>query len=221
MIAIVPNDQDAQKKYKTCEKDIRLEAFQKAIEADTPVSELVVDVDSINVEDSYTGPRLVWPTSSPIDMSTSPSSAVNMETSSFLTIEFVKEVMQHFRDEKLLHRKYVLQILVKAIEHFKKQQTLLRLTLPRETTITSGTAPSSSGNVCGAFTVCGDTHGQYYDLCNIFALNGDPSPQNAYLFNGDFVDRGSFSFETVFTLLCWKLALPNSLFMLRGNHETK
>jgi hypothetical protein len=32
--------------------------------------------------------------------------------------------------------------------------------------------------------VCGDTHGQYYDTLNIFKLNGMPSPENPYLFNG-------------------------------------
>lgn len=35
------------------------------------------------------------------------------------------------------------------------------------------------------------------------------------------MDRGSFSFETVFTLILIKLACPEGLFMLRGNHETK
>jgi serine/threonine-protein phosphatase 5 len=113
----------------------------------------------------------------------------------------------------------VLQVLVKAMEHFKKQPTLLQLHLP----CVPGDSDQDNINsdVAGTLTVCGDTHGQYYDLCNIFAINGEPSPQNAYIFNGDFVDRGSFSFETVFTLLCWKLALPNSIFLLRGNHETK
>jgi serine/threonine-protein phosphatase 5 len=72
----------------------------------------------------------------------------------------------------------------------------------------------------GTITVCGDTHGQFYDVCNIFKINGEPSETNAYLFNGDFVDRGSFSLEVILTLLAWKLALPNCFHLTRGNHET-
>lgn len=35
------------------------------------------------------------------------------------------------------------------------------------------------------FTVCGDVHGQYYDVLNIWELNGLPGPDNPYLFNGE------------------------------------
>lgn len=49
----------------------------------------------------------------------------------------------------------------------------------------------------GHFTVCGDTHGQFYDVLNIFKLNGLPSAQNPYLFNGDFVDRSVSSLQSI------------------------
>lgn len=37
---------------------------------------------------------------------------------------------------------------------------------------------------------------------------------------GDFVDRGAWGLETLLLLAAWKLALPDHVLLLRGNHET-
>lgn len=71
-------------------------------------------------------------------------------------------------------------------------------------------------------TVVGDTHGQYFDVMNLLSerVSGFPSSSNPYVFNGDMVDRGVYSFEVIFALLAIKLADPRSVYILRGNHET-
>jgi len=56
---------------------------------------------------------------------------------------------------------------------------------------------------------------------NIFKINGNPSVDNPYLMNGDFVDRGSFSIEIITTLIAWRLVDSRCMNLSRGNHEAK
>jgi len=71
----------------------------------------------------------------------------------------------------------------------------------------------------GHVNVVGDVHGQFFDLLEIFEQNGLPSAENPFVFNGDFVDRGSFSVEVLLLLLAWKVTCPSFMRLARGNHE--
>ncbi|KAI8470533.1 MAG: phosphatase 5-like protein [Monoraphidium minutum] len=121
-----------------------------------------------------------------------------------MTREFVVAMMEEFKQQRLIHRRFAFQILLEARQVLRELPSLVDIPVPQD----------------GHITVCGDVHGQYYDLLNIFELNGLPSPDNPYLFNGDFVDRGSFSVEVIFTLLGWKVLDPACLHLSRGNHES-
>ena len=128
-----------------------------------------------------------------------------LESIDDVTPEWVVSLMEHQREQKKLHKKYATMIIQKAITIFEPLDSLVDIAIEELEEI----------------TVCGDIHGQYYDLMNIFKINGNPSEENPYLFNGDFIDRGYFSVEVIMLMLAWKVCFPQHFFMSRGNHEAK
>ncbi|NXY68860.1 PPE1 phosphatase, partial [Glareola pratincola] len=135
----------------------------------------------IDVPDSYYGPRLSFP----------------------LTVEDANALLHAFRNEQLLHARYVLQLLSETRRVLKEMPNITHL----------------STSYSKEITVCGDLHGNLDDLLLIFYKNGLPSEQNRYVFNGDFVDRGQNSMEILIILFAFLLIYPNDLHLNRGNHE--
>ncbi|XP_058812985.1 serine/threonine-protein phosphatase 5 [Topomyia yanbarensis] len=181
-----PGDKDAQLKYTECNKVVKKMAFERAIAVDKQeksLLEMCRDLESATIEADYEGPKL---------------------EDGKVTLDFMKCLMEWYKNEKKLHKNFAYRILCEVESLFKKQPSLVDIVVPDES----------------KFTVCGDIHGQFYDLLNIFEINGLPSESNPYLFNGDFVDRGSFSVECIFTLFGFKLLYPNHFFLSRGNHES-
>jgi len=109
-------------------------------------------------------------------------------------------LQKHLFGEGKLYLEDITEIITRATEILLQEPTLLHVEAP--------------------ITVCGDVHGQYYDLIKLFEVGGAPSETN-YLFLGDYVDRGSFSVEVLLHLYSCKINFPKTFHLIRGNHECR
>ncbi|KAG8810420.1 3',5'-cyclic-nucleotide phosphodiesterase (PDEase) (3':5'-CNP) [Serendipita sp. 407] len=109
---------------------------------------------------------------------------------------------RHFYHEGRLHERHALWILQEASKLMRMEQNVLQVTSP--------------------VTICGDIHGQYFDLVHLMSPNlGGSASKTRYLFLGDYVDRGCFGIECVLLLYSLKINYPDNFLLLRGNHECK
>lgn len=112
----------------------------------------------------------------------------------------VDRMISTLMEGRLPEKRYMLELISLAITVFDSEPNILRLDPP--------------------LTICGDSHGQLYDVLHLFELVGMPG-STRYLFLGDYVDRGFYSLELICLFLCLKVKYPRDFFMLRGNHETR
>ncbi|TMW93537.1 hypothetical protein EJD97_011524 [Solanum chilense] len=255
---LCPNDPDATKKLKECEKAVMKLKFEEAISV--PQSQRRSVADSIDYRSVGSGPgssyvptkttavsaaaalmgvlvvymgtkaatmvaaaasaallvvliTFLWgrcsdgffTKSRTLELEVEPQYAGARIEGDVVTLDFVKKMLDDFKNQKNLHKRYAYQIVLQTREMLRALPSLVDIVVPEGK----------------HFTVCGDVHGQFYDLLNIFELNGLPSEDNPYLFNGDFVDRGSFSLEVILTLFAFKCMCPSAIHLARGNHESK
>lgn len=123
-----------------------------------------------------------------------------MSHPSFPEIATLDKQLELLKDCKPLTELEVKELCEKAKEIISKEQNVQPVRCP--------------------VTVCGDIHGQFHDLIELFKIGGN-CPDTNYLFMGDYVDRGYYSVESVTLLVALKVRYRDRITILRGNHESR
>ncbi|KWU41314.1 protein phosphatase 5 [Rhodotorula sp. JG-1b] len=192
VLALEPNNATAKQQFDATQKLIRRLAFEAAIagKEEEPIS--------VSIR------KQLEEGTSPIPSDYTGPRLGGTDASPEITAEFVDEMVQWFKDGQVVPRRTALQILLGAFDVLKEEPTLVDVPIPEGQTV----------------DVIGDVHGQYYDFLHLLSLTGKPSPTHTLVFNGDLVDRGSWSTEILLTVLAYKWLFPKNVFINRGNHET-
>lgn len=194
VVALEPQNAQVRKELESTQKLVRKIEFEKAIEVEEEKSAVercmeIIAEGTCEVEKNYEGPKL----------ETSDDGKFK------ITIEFIRSMMQWFKEGKSLPRRYAWEIVLGAHEHFAKEESLVNVKVDKGITI----------------DVIGDVHGQFFDVLHLMTLTGEPSKDHILLMNGDLVDRGSWSIEVILTAFALKWLFPERMFINRGNHEAK
>eukprot|EP00808_Paulinella_micropora_P001014 g57165.t1 len=145
------------------------------------------------------GLRRVW------NMGLSRVSARHGSMGVSLTVMWVQRMLDEFKQDRILSYRNAVAIISQVYLFLLEEENVVEVAVPQDSKL----------------AIVGDLHGQFEDLLTIFEMNGLPSKNNMYIFNGDFVDRGQNSMECVLTLLALKAIFPHYVFLNRGNHESR
>ncbi|VDO79699.1 unnamed protein product [Schistosoma margrebowiei] len=117
--------------------------------------------------------------------------------------EMFLSFLNWIQSDKIIPTNFFTLILNKATEFFSQQPNLTEIQLEDEHHL----------------IICGDLHGNLIAALRVFEETGLPNSRNRFVFNGDFVDRGTKSVEVLSLLLMAVLTYPTYVFLNRGNHE--
>ncbi|KAK0225893.1 phosphoprotein phosphatase [Armillaria fumosa] len=193
VIALEPKNEIVRAQMVSTQKLIRKIEFEKAIEVEGEKSAIercyeIIAEGGCDVEATYSGPKLTL-----------------TDGKYGITLSFIKDMIEWFKNGKTLPKRYVWEIVLGAYHHFQAESTMVEVSL-------------EDGITCD---VIGDVHGQFYDMLHLYSMTGEPSEKHYLLMNGDLVDRGSWSIEVILTAFAYKWLYPKYMFINRGNHEAK
>jgi hypothetical protein len=129
--------------------------------------------------------------------------------------DLINSAITHFLNCELLPAKFIFEVLNCVVEHNRR--------FPNVVAVKCNPDYDVANRRSARVVVVGDLHGQFLDLLAIIqdeTVGGMPSAHNIYIFNGDMVDRGEMSVETVLTIFLMQVVHPGVVYVTRGNHET-